>query len=283
MDSNLYGFSDPYTCGASAVAESVRNLISVGANPIALTDCLNYGNPEKGSVFFDFEQGVQGIADAATKLSFNSEPIPIISGNVSFYNESKSGNAVIPSPVVCAVGKLDNIEAVKTAQFFEKNLTIICIGKRYSEFASTQCEPFINQTDLVTPQVRFDDEKVQNKAILELYNHNLIDSCHDISTGGAWLSLVEMVLGERAQPRVGVELNYHHSDDLFTQLFSENGGFICAVKNREQVQKILEQHNVYYTTIGQTIEQKVVKITAKHCSIVIDLQELKEFWSQYNH
>ena len=200
MDSNLYGKNDPFVSGAAAVAESIRNVVAVGAEPLCITDCLNYGNPEKGDVFFDFEEGVRGISEAASKLSLNDKnPIPIISGNVSFYNESKQGNAVIASPVVCTMGRIDDISDSKCIQLFEENLELILIGKRYSEFAGTQIIDAISNDDHVAPQVRFEDEKIQNQSILNLYSNRLVEACHDISTGGMWLALLEMIFGERGQ------------------------------------------------------------------------------------
>ena len=135
MDSNLYGESDPFTSGAAAVAESIRNVVAVGGKPIALTDCLNYGNPENPNVFFDFEKGVEGIAEAATHLGFISgEALPIISGNVSLYNESKQGRAIIPSPVLLCVGKIEDVSTVVTMQLQSPGDYLIRVGLPYSEF-----------------------------------------------------------------------------------------------------------------------------------------------------
>jgi len=283
MDSNLYGNTDPYSAGAYAVSESIRNLISVGARPLALTDCLNYGNPEKPSVFFDFEQGVDGIRDAATKLSFhNSDPIPIISGNVSFYNESKQGNAVVPSPVICAVGKMDSISSAKTSQLFNDDLTLILIGKRYSEFAETQLQPYLSEFSKVAPQVRFEDEKEQNRLILELYKHNLIESCHDISMGGLWITLVEMVLGERGKAFVGLTIDLSLSQNLIEDLFSENGGYVIATHNVDQVKNICEQSNVFYQNLGKTNQTKELKIKTESEQLAWPLDMISNQWNQYN-
>ncbi|RAP29840.1 phosphoribosylformylglycinamidine synthase subunit PurL [Candidatus Marinamargulisbacteria bacterium SCGC AG-343-D04] len=281
MDSNLYGKESPYMCGAGAVAESIRNLISVGASPLTITDCLNYGNPENPDVFFDFQEGVRGISEAARALSFSEEPIPIISGNVSFYNESKQGNAVIPSPVICALGKVDDIKTVKTAQFFEEGLDIFLIGKRYREFAGTQIEDYVEIDNHACPQVRFEEEKRQNKLVLDLYNQSLIESCHDISAGGVWEAIVEMVLGERGKVCVGVKLDLKACRDLVTLLFSENGGFVCATSNKEETLKKLEKSGVFYAHLGETIEEKTIII--EHDNIMsFSTEELSTSWNQFN-
>lgn len=283
MDSNLYGHSDPYVSGAYAVAESVRNVISVGATPIALTDCLNYGNPEKPEVFFDFEQGVQGIRDAANILSFSEEePIPIISGNVSFYNESKQGNAVVPSPVICVMGKVDDIRDIKTTQLFDEDLSLLLIGKRYAEFKGTQLEPYIDDHGDVSPQVRFDEERVMNRAILDLYQSGLIESCHDISSGGSWIALIEMVLGERGKPFVGIDISLNDVDAPIDYLFSENGGYVVATRDRKRAQEQLDKAAIHYAHIGQTNRNKVVTLTINNTPIRFDIDKIYSSWNRYN-
>ncbi len=283
MDSNLYGNTDPYTAGAYAVSESIRNIISVGAKPLALTDCLNYGNPEKPAVFFDFEQGVDGIRDAANQLSFHkSDPIPIISGNVSFYNESKQGNAVVPSPVICAVGKIDDIAMAKTSQLFNDSLTLVRIGKRYEEFSETQLEPYLSEYSKVAPQVRFDQEKKQNKLVLDLYNNKLVESCHDISMGGLWISVIEMVLGERGKPFVGLELDLCSSKQILADLFSENGGYVIATKNLDAVKQRCKDQQVDSVIIGKTIASKQLKLKTEVETMQWDLEDMSHQWNQFN-
>ena len=207
----------------------VRNVISSGGRPIAITDCLNYGNPEKPDVFFDFKEGVRGIGDAARSLSFiDGEALPIISGNVSFYNESKQGRAVIPSPVICVLGRVDHINQSKPMQVFESGLSLISIGKRYAEFGGTQIKKYVSEINNVAPQFRAEEEARQNKFVLDLIQSKQCEACHDISAGGLWMTLTEMVLGERANSKCGAELNLE--GDVFTSLFSENGGYVIAVK-----------------------------------------------------
>ncbi|RAP32853.1 phosphoribosylformylglycinamidine synthase subunit PurL [Candidatus Marinamargulisbacteria bacterium SCGC AG-410-N11] len=287
MDSNLYGNYDPYACGAIAVAESVRNVVSVGAQPIAITDCLNYGNPEKADVFFDFEQGVKGISDAARHLSFiESEAIPVISGNVSLYNESKEGSAVVPSPVVLCVGKMDDYSKVITNQLHESNLTLFCVGKRYAEFLGTQLDLFIssNQKGGV-PQVRFEDEHTINKVMLQLNQRRLLSSCHDISMGGMWISVMEMVLGERGLSKVGLALDLDSQFSIETWLFSENGGFVIAVegKNQRLVTDTFDEHGIFYSCIGKTVDTLNVDINYKKKLISsLSLANLASDWNVHN-
>ena len=263
IDSNLYGHHDPYVSGAAAVAESIRNVISVGARPIAVTDCLNYGNPQKPDVFFDFREGVKGIADACNSLGFiPNEPIPIISGNVSLYNESKTGSAVIPSPVIVVVGRIEDYRNVCLMQLQKENQHLFLIGKRYAEFGGTQISTILNQPFPVAPQVRFDEEATQNQLIHALITEKNLTACHDISAGGLWVTITEMLLGERGRTRVGAELTL--TDSLVTTLFSENGGYVIAVNadKKETVIQALKKSGVTYQEIGKTISEKTLTINS---------------------
>ncbi|MFC1771246.1 phosphoribosylformylglycinamidine synthase subunit PurL [Candidatus Margulisiibacteriota bacterium] len=286
IDSNLYGGVDPYVSGASAVAEAIRNLICMGARPITITDCLNYGNPEKPAVFFDFEQGVKGIADACHSFSFiDNEPIPIVSGNVSFYNESNQGNAIVPSPVIVAVGKMEDYQKTITMQVKEIDEEIILLGERHPEFGGTQIKNTINDLNNVAPQVRFEQESKINKIVHQLILDKLLSACHDISAGGLWVCLVEMLLGERGNFKVGLDLNFNEKEDLFTMLFSENGGFVISVANNHsfQVKNLLQAANVPFTVLGKTTAgsditiRKTDKVTAG-----FDLNRLASIWNRKN-
>ena len=230
IDSNTFGTKDPYVSGAYAVAESIRNIIAVGADPIALTDCLNYGNPENSDVFFDFEEGVRGIGDAARQLSPTHDVVPIISGNVSFYNESASGQAVVPSPVICCIGRMDNADDAHRMQLTHVGAHLVLIGQRHHEFAETQFDRALTTIKVehqfsTVPQVRFNEERAMNKAMQQVNQSQWSQAVHDISQGGAWQALVEMVAGDRNWPFVGLELTCPSDIDPLALLFSESGGF----------------------------------------------------------
>lgn len=284
MDSNLYGAFDPYVSGAAAVAEGIRNIISVGARPLAVTDCLNYGNPEKPPVFFDFEEGVRGIGEACRALSFiPGEPVPVISGNVSLYNESKQGNAVVPSPVICVLGKLDRYENAKSMVVKSADQQLILVGRRYSEFGGTQVSDSIAGLNACAPQVRLNEEIHANKAVYEA--HSLLTACHDISSGGAWSTICEMLLGERGLYKVGAQLTLPKEASPLEWFFSENGGYILAVtaENFPKVEAILKSHNVWHYHLGVTIADS--KITIRHESFPyteIAMTDVESAWNSKN-
>lgn len=282
IDSNLYGYYDPYMCGASAVAESVRNVVCVGGKPIALTDCLNYGNPENPSAFFDFEEGVKGIADAVTAFSFTpGEPLPIVSGNVSFYNDSKQGAAITPSPVVVVVAKIDDYHRAITMQLKSAGHTLILVGTRYPEFGGTQIGNLVNGLNDVAPQVRFEDEAKMNRAIYELIQVGALSACHDISAGGFFACLSEMVMGEKGRDKCGAEIRIPESADAFTFLFSENGGYLIEVA-ADQVSAVearLQADRITFSQVGQTTKDGGIQVSYSHGQVGFSADALRGAWA----
>ena len=283
IDSNTYGTVDPYVSGAYAVAESMRNIIAVGAQPIALTDCLNYGNPENPDVFFDFQEGVRGIGDSAQQLM--SDVVPIISGNVSFYNESKTGQAVVPSPVICCIGRMDHADKATRMQLSKPGSRLMMIGHRYPEFAATQVAQVISESFNTAPQVRFDEEKDLNLAMLAIQNQQLITACHDISQGGVIQAIIEMIGGDRNWPIAGVDLACPNTIHPFTWLFSESGGYIFEVseQNSQQVESICSQHNVLLYDLGSVTSEQQVVISANNEPIINEsVTDLLKAWNTKN-
>lgn len=280
MDSNLYGQLDPYMSGVSAVSEAIRNIIAVGARPIALTDCLNYGNPEKPDVFYDFDQGVKGIAAAANQLSFiDNEPVPIISGNVSLYNESKKGRAIVPSPVILALGKLPDFTRALTMNLKSTQSAILWVGTPKPQFGATVISQLMTHNFLTAPQIDLDQEALQNQWVAQTIEQFPVKSCHDISSGGAWMSFVEMCMGEHGNGRIG--MNVTLDIDPFLALFSESSGYLLEV-DKVDVAAILAQPNtasIDVRCVGETTQNPELSITFLNESIVLPLTKMKEKWT----
>lgn len=286
MDSNIYGAVDPYVSGAAAVAESVRNVIAVGGKPIAITDCLNYGNPEKPDVFFDFQEGVRGIADAARELSFiENESIPIVSGNVSLYNESKQGNAVVPSPVIMTVGRVSHYKNALTMQLVSPNETLILIGGRYPEFGATQIATIIPGLNTVAPQLRFKEEDAANKLVYRWIEARLLTACHDISAGGLWQAVTEMVLGERGLAKVGAELHIPGNVPTITTLFSENGGYVISINttHQDRILADLSKAGIPHHILGKTTAERSITLHKTGKEVLrITADTLSRTWNAHN-
>ena len=273
MDSNLYGELDPYTCGAYAVAEAIRNVVSVGGEPLAITDCLNYGSPENPTHFFDFVEGVKGIADAANGLRWNpSEPLPVISGNVSLYNESHQGQSVIPSPVIVVIGRINTIQQAVGLQVFAPHLSLIRVGAPYLEMGGTQWASLSKISPATPPQVRFEEESAANRAVHQLIQAGQIVACHDISGGGAIGAIIEMLIGSRGNPSVGATLTIQ--GDPIAALYSENGGYIVAVSNPDSVLNTLHNAHVPALLSGHTTTDHTLTINGLADPISIPLSDI---------
>lgn len=284
MSSNLYGGNDPYMTGAYAVAEAVRNIISVGAEPLAMTDCLNYGNPEKPDVFFDFEEGVKGLSEAAFAFSFKpNEPIPVISGNVSFYNESKQGSAIIPSPVILVAGRVNDYHQSVTLQVKRTDSVLLVVGERYPEFGATQIAECVDNLNKIAPQVRFKEEASANKLIYELIQKNIVLACHDISMGGLWVTLCEMLLGEHANFKAGAEITIPETHHPLSFLFSENGGYVIEVASSavEMIQTHCLKEEIACYVLGQTKQTPDITIHGK-LNTTVQLADIKTAWNSRN-
>ena len=283
MDSNLYGNHDPYVAGAAAVAESVRNVVATGGRPIAVTDCLNYGNPEKPSVYHCFEEGIKGIADACKGLGFiEGESLPIVSGNVSLYNESKNGNAIIPSPVIACVGRLSDYRLAQVMHVREPNLCLIRIGRPYAEFAGTLFQSISTLSAKTAPQVRIEQEALQNQQVYALIQNRQVQAVHDISAGGALTTLVEMIAGERGYYHVGIKIE---TKEPITELFSENGGYILAVKeaDRDSVLTQLADANVFAYVIATTTQEKTVMLRQGGKTLLtVPVERVNTAWNAEN-
>ena len=283
MDSNLYGEADPYLAGAAAVAESVRNVVAVGARPIALTDCLNYGNPEQPEAFHMFQEGVRGLAAAANALSFiEGEALPFVSGNVSLYNESKKGKSVIPSPVVLTLGKIDHFQRAKTMQLFDPELSLFRIGASQAAYAGTAIAALECSSAKKVMTLDLAAEAKQNRLVYDLYQAELIQACHDISAGGLWMTLVEMLLGERGLSRVGLDIDLQQP---FRDLFSENGGYVIAIRqaDEDKVLKMAKDQSVLLNKIGSSTDLKSFRCKDKG-QLIMDLEckTLSEAWNHKN-
>ena len=276
---------DPYWGAVNAVAESMRNVAAVGAIPSALTDCLNYGNPEKPEAFYDFYEGVRGIADAAKNLFLKGTkyPVPVISGNVSFYNESASGNSVDPSPVIACIGILKDYSKAITMKLKKENSALFLIGDRKDELGGSVYYDMNNEIGAVVPIIDFEKERNMIYAVIDAINAGLLLSCHDISDGGLATTVSEMILGGDADGNIGAEIDLGFTDLRADKaLFSETSGFIFEVeeKSTEKLKTLIRFYKINLTELGKTTGNKLT-ITRKNKKIIdLPISELKEAWTK---
>jgi len=233
-----YGILDPYQGGALAVCESARNVAAVGGVPSAITDCLNYGNPEIEEVFWEFFEGVRGISDACSGIGLLSHegnhPLPVVSGNVSFYNQGGSGRAIPPSPIICTVGVIEDYSKSRSMIFKEEGNEVFLIGEPLDELGGSEYYRTIYGTlGANVPEADFARERGQIRTVLDLHSHGWIRSCHDTGQGGMLTALAEMALGADGAGKLGlaVDLDEFESTGMPPEkvLFSETGCFIVEL------------------------------------------------------
>ncbi len=267
---------DPYDGAASAVLESINNAISMGARPIALVDCLNFGNPEKPEVFWQFEKAVDGMSLVANK--FNT---PFISGNVSFYNETE-GVTVNPSPIVGSVGVIDN-KHIKTMTLKDENDIVIIVGNTYNELDGSQYYKHVH--DIVQgypPKLRLDENYNVSMTIKKLIDdcNDAVKSVHDISKGGLIVALALMSIKSDKSIEVDID-NIPSVTELSIdeKLFSESySRFIITIDENklDLIEEILKESQVAYSVIGK-VTLNNFKITSNKKEIInTTIDRLKE-------
>jgi phosphoribosylformylglycinamidine synthase len=184
-----YGHLDPYLAGAHAVAESARNVASVGARPLAVTNCLNFGNPERPEVMWAFAETVRGIGDACRALG-----TPVTGGNVSFYNES-GDTAVYPTPVVGMVGVLEDYRLLVRSGFSAGGLTIYVLGDTRVELGGSEfAEVMLGKVSGRPPGLDLEAEARLHGLLHECARQDLLTSAHDLSDGGLAVALAESAM-----------------------------------------------------------------------------------------
>ncbi len=275
---------NPYLGAVNAVSESMRNVAAVGAVPCALTDCLNYGNPEKPESFFDFYEGVRGIADAAKNLHYKGtkNPVPVISGNVSFYNESASGKSIDPSPIIACIGVLKDYSKAITMKLKKEKTTLFLAGERKDELGGSVYYELGNEIGANIPKIDFEKEKSMIYAITDAIDRGLLLSCHDISDGGLAATLSEMILGGDAGGQIGAEINLDFSSLRNDKaLFSESSGFVFEVedKNLEEVDSLFRRYNINLMKLGKTKGKNLIIKNKNKAIINLPILKLKEAWT----
>ena len=261
--SSNYCNAHPLTGGKQIVCENWRNLISVGAKPLAITNCLNFGNPEDSKIMGEFAECLIGIKEACEFLNY-----PVVSGNVSFYNGTNKKN-ISPTPVIGGVGLIQKLNKPISHQFKKDKSIVIVIGKTFGHLEqSVLFEEVYSIVDGHPPEINLTNEKNNGENVLEIIKKDLVNSVHDISNGGLIVALAEMSMGSN----YGVKINKPKNlTNLFKYFFGEDQGrYVLEVdkNNLEKVEKILKNNNIFYENIGFTQKdyfeiQKELKIDIK--------------------
>ena len=266
-----YCSADPVEGGKQAVAESWRNITSVGALPIAITDCMNFGNPEKEEIMGQFAGVVTGMIEACEILDY-----PVVSGNVSLYNET-NGKGINPTPAIGGVGLIENLNHFSTPHLKRDNDTVLLVGKTDGYLGqSIYAKEILNIISGLPPKVNLKNEKKIGDAIRDLININKLDTVHDISDGGFLVALTEMSISGG----IGVKIHLDEKDVSPKFLFGEDQGrYIISVPDEliSDILRILESKNIFFQKIGKTSGTKIIINDSEEIEIK-SLKKIHEDW-----
>lgn len=251
---SAYVFADPYQGAMIAVSECARNIACTGGKGVAITNCLNFGNPYNPEVYWQFVQAIKGMGEACRKFD-----TPVTGGNVSFYNQTvdKNGNIpVYPTPTIGMLGILDNPEHSMALSFLEEGDVIIVLGEMTDDIAQSQyLRHYHGQEYSPAPHFNLDKEFELHEALRQLIAAGLIRSAHDVSEGGLWISLLESSIkngkGFSIRNSAGIR------QDAF--LFGEGQGRVVISVKSNDFDKLIEQlnNNIDYNLIGKVTDGSI--------------------------
>ncbi|MDQ2679894.1 MAG: phosphoribosylformylglycinamidine synthase subunit PurL [Candidatus Eremiobacteraeota bacterium] len=261
-----YGKLDARLAAEHAVCEAVRMVAAVGARPLGLTDCLNFGNPQKPDQYGELVSAVDGLALAARELG-----TPFVSGNVSLYNEARSGQAIPPSPIIACVGALDDIADAQSGSFRTEEGVVYRIGLPTNAFGGSVLAGVLGVSGGPPPPVDYAMERLNAQALREAFATGEVRAARAIGNGGLLPTLARMCFQEPRNAPVGLLMENLGLDAFF----SENGGFIVQVEN-ERVLADLESKLSCVRKVGQLTLRSTLEIAGLD---PIDLQRLNQAWS----
>jgi phosphoribosylformylglycinamidine synthase II len=253
-------YLDPRLGAMHAVAEAARKVACSGATPVAATNCLNFGNPEKPHIMWQFSQTIDGITKACEELE-----IPITGGNVSFYNETL-GEGIYPTPVLGVVGILDDVRKSAKMHFAAAGRTIVLlrageaadITDVESEFGSSEyAKEILGAVWGYPPELDLEKEAALQKAVIEIIQQGLVDSVHDCADGGLAVALAEKAFAKGIGARVNVASNGLPVEYV---LFGEDASRIvisCDPANVSRIQQVAEEHGIAADLLGETIAERL--------------------------
>ncbi len=248
-----YCYAHPFTGGKQVVCEAWRNLVSVGAEPIAITNCLNFGNPEKKENMGEFVECIDGINEASKYLNF-----PVVSGNVSFYNETKD-KGIKPTPTIGGVGLIKDYKNLMSMNFKSIGNLVLVIGKTEGSLdQSIFAKVILDERKGPPPEINLFNEKNNGETALKLIKEKLALSVHDVSLGGIMIGALKMcVAGSK-----GIKFNkFKDLINIYQYFFSEDQGrYIIEIdkNNLKNVENILKKNSVHFDLLGEITEKEII-------------------------
>ncbi|MBU0477397.1 phosphoribosylformylglycinamidine synthase subunit PurL [bacterium] len=273
-----YCYLNPYNGAMMAVAEAARNIVCSGGRPLAITDGLNFGSPMKPENYWQFKKCIEGLSSACRALD-----TPVVSGNVSFYNENPKG-AIDPTPMVGMVGLINDVNKHVTQEFKNEGDIIVLLGENKADLSGSEYLYLIHNQKKGNPQIDIQTEKSVQKACLEAIESGIINSAHDCSEGGLSVTLTESCISNLNKMLGAViELDGLKNNDIRMDeiLFGEAPSRIVVSLNKDKMElleKIAQKHSIAYTILGEVSGENLAIKDNRESIIDISVKELSNTW-----
>ena len=262
-----YVYADPQKGCAIAVAEAARNITCAGGEPVAITNCLNFGNPYNPEVYWQFVSAIKGMSEACRKFE-----TPVTGGNVSFYNQSADGGSVFPTPTIGMLGVMDDTDNLMSLDFKQPGDLIYLIGASVNDIASSQyLASYHKILKAPAPYFDIDKEYATHQVVKQLIQHKIIQSAHDVADGGLYIALVESAMPNG----LGFEIA---SDDAVRKdafLFGEAQGRIVvsvAPADQERFIELMATSEVDFSLLGATAQHGDLHVDGERFGNITDLK-----------
>ncbi|ADU28701.1 phosphoribosylformylglycinamidine synthase subunit PurL [Evansella cellulosilytica] len=264
-----YIYLDPYVGGQIAIAEAARNLVCSGAKPLGVTDCLNYGSPEKPEIFWQLEKSTDGLSNACEVLE-----TPVIGGNVSLYNET-NGVAVYPTPVIGMVGLVENVDHITKQQFQQAGDLIYVIGEAGDDFGGSELQKL--QKGAISgkaPAIDLSVEKARQDQVLAAIQAGTVSSAHDLAEGGFLVALAECTFGTQLGAKVTLQ-----GEDVVKESFAETPSryIITVAKDNQSAFEALIPDA---TLVGEVTKEATLTVQDQAGKSVLteEVSKLEDTW-----
>ena len=277
LDSNArYCQVDPRASAQLIIAEACRNLVSSGARPLALTNCLNFGSPERPEVMWQFSEVIDGMSEACEVFG-----TPVTGGNVSFYNET-DGRGIHPTPVIGMVGLVEDSRHITTQWFKQEDRVIILLGETADDLgASCYAEAMHGKVVGGVPRLDLQLERRLQEACLKIIRAGLVESAHDCSDGGLAVAIAESCFSTYRREAVGCEVDLKGDLSAAALLFAETPSRIVLSAvggNVDQILELVSEHNVTATVIGRTGGERLVIDVNGELAVDRSVGEIESAW-----
>jgi phosphoribosylformylglycinamidine synthase subunit PurL len=261
-----YVYADPKKGTEIAVAEAARNITCAGGEPVAITNCLNFGNPYNPEVYWQFVSAIQGMSAACIKFE-----TPVTGGNVSFYNQSADGGSVFPTPTIGMLGVMDDMSTLMTSDFKQPGDLVYLIGESINDIASSQYLASWHKI-LAAPAPYFDLDKeyAMHQVVKQLIKHKVIQSAHDVADGGLYVALVESALPNK----LGFDIESDSAIRKDAFLFGEAQGRVVvsiAPDDQERFIEMMATSEIEFSLLG-TVNDGFLNVDAEPFGHITDLK-----------